>query len=115
MAQSQLQRLHAGEMNHRMILRAPVGVESESVAIDVDTDVPMKVAVLPPALQANESLALGGLNTQTKYNLSTWYREDVKLSYVWQEECCTQRTFQIVAIIPGDRREALQMTCVTNG
>lgn len=109
------QRLHAGELTHRVTVTAPVGVLDESAAVDIDADVPMRINVLPPAFQANESLSVGGLRTQTKYNLTTWYREDIRPDYVLQEECCTRRTFQIVAVIPGDMRDMLEMTCLTNG
>lgn len=109
------QRLYAGEMTHRVDVVAPVGVLDEVNPVDVVTDMPVRIDTLPPAFQPAESFSAGGLNTHVKYNVATHYRTDMRLSYVLQERCCTERTFQIVAIIPGDRRDMLEMTCVTNG
>lgn len=92
-----------------------MGVLDESVAVNVATSVPMSVAALPPAFQPRESLAGGGLQTQTVYTLGCRYREDIRASFVLREECCTRRVFQILSVIPGDRRDGLEMTCVTNG
>lgn len=107
--------MEAGNLRHAMTIQAPIGVLSDTDAVDIDTSVPTAVAVLPLQFQPKENLSLGGLNSQTFYTLTCRYREDVKPAYVLKEECCTQRTFQIVAIIPGDRRDWLDMTCVTNG
>ncbi len=107
--------MRAGELRHQMTLRAPVGVESEAADVDVDTNVAMKIDELPLAFQSREALGQGGLRTQTIYTLTGRYRTDVKASYIWIESCCTQRTFQILAIIPSPRRDSLAMTCVTNG
>lgn len=107
--------MRAGELRHRITIRAPIGVLNETVAVDVATGEPMKIDVLPLQFQAREKLDLGGLQTQTLYTLTCRYREDVRAAYALVEECCTQRTFQILAIIPSDRRDALDMTCVTSG
>jgi hypothetical protein len=42
-------------------------------------------------------------------------RTDLSPAYQVVEECCTQRRFSIVAIVPSDRRDAVDMTCVTAG
>lgn len=102
-------------MRHVVTIQAPLGVLSDTVAVDVETSVPMAFVVVPLQFQPRESLAVGGLQTQTLYTATCRYREDVKPAYVLREECCTQRVFQILAIIPGDRRDSLDMTCVTNG
>lgn len=104
-----------GRASHRVHIQAPLGVLDEAVAVNVDTDVPVMIDVLPPAFQANENLALGGLQTQTKYNVTCRYREDVRASYVLLEQCHTQRTFQILSVIPSDKHDNVQMTCVTHG
>jgi hypothetical protein len=104
-----------GSLRHFVTIQAPIGVLSDSTAVDVDTSVPMAFAVVPLAFQPRESLALGGLQTQTLYTATCRYREDVRPAYVLREECCTQRVFQILAIIPGGKRDSLDMTCVTNG
>lgn len=103
-----------GELKHSMTLHAPAGTDAVT-AVDVDTNVPIKITVVPLQFQRQERLDLGGPQTQTLYTLACRYREDVKAAYVWVEQCCTQRTFQILAIIPSDRKDALDMTCVTNG
>lgn len=107
--------MKAGELRHPMTIEAPIGVLSESEAVTVDTDVMMKVEVLPPAFQPREGLSLGGLNTQTFYTVTCRYRTDLRASLVLREACCTQRVFQVLTIVPGDRRESIAMTCVTNG
>jgi len=107
--------MRAGELRHEMTMRAPIGVLHETDAVDVDTQVYMKIEPLPLAFQQREQLAAGGLNTATTYTLTCRYRTDVRPAYVFVEHCCTQRTFQIVAIIPRDRRDALDLTCVTSG
>jgi len=107
--------MRGGELRHVLTIRAPLGVLSDTEAVDVAPSVPMKIEALPLAFQQREQLAGGGLNTQTTYTLTCRYRTDVRPAYVFVEQCCTQRTFQIVAIIPGARRDALDMTCVTAG
>jgi len=103
-----------GKKRHRMTIQAPIGVLDETQAVNVDTRVPMSLDVLPLAFQPRETLALGGLQAQTVYTVGCRYREDISKAYVLREECCTHRVFQILAIIPGDRRDVLDMTCVTS-
>ena len=107
--------MNIGQLRHTVTIQAPIGVLSETVPVDVATSVPTKIEVVPLAFQQRENLAGGGLRTQTLYNVAMRYRTDLKASYVLVENCCTQRTFQIVAIIPSDRRDMTEMTCVTNG
>jgi len=107
--------MNAGELRHRMTIQAPIGVLSETDAVNIDTGVPMKIDVLPLPFQGRERLAAGGVQAQTIYTVTCRYREDIRQSCVLNEECCTHRVFQILAIIPSDRRDALDMTCVTNG
>lgn len=103
-----------GELRHPMTIHALAGTDAVA-ATDVATNVPMKITVVPLAFQQRELLDAGGLRTQTLYNIACRYRTDMKAAYVLVEQCCTQRTFQIVAIIPSERKDALDMTCVTNG
>ncbi len=107
--------MEIGTLRHRMTIQAPLGVLSDVQAVDVETGVPMSLDVLPLAFQPREGLALGGLQAQTIYSVGCRYREDIRPAYVLREECHTHRVFQILAIIPGDRRDVLDMTCVTNG
>lgn len=106
--------LKAGELRHLLTITAPAGTLAED-AQDVATHVPAAIAVLPLAFQAREYQALGGLQTSTLYTVRVRYREDLKASYVLVEECCTERRFQIVSVIPSDTRDAIEMTCVTAG
>ena len=105
----------AGDLRHRMTITAPAGVLDENVPVDVEASVPMKITVVPLPFQSRETLNLGGLQTQTLYAVTCRYRTDLKPSFVLVEQCCTQRTFQIMAIIPSDRQDAVDMTCVTRG
>lgn len=107
--------MRAGELRHSVTIQAPIGVISDTVTTDVDEHVPMKIEVLPPAFQQREQLAGGGLSTQTLYTVTCRYRTDLLASYTLIEQCCTQRTFQILSIVPRDKRDAVDMTCVTNG
>lgn len=107
--------MEAGQLRHVVTIQAPLGVLSDSGPVDIQTSVPAAVVVLPPQFQPREALALGGLQNQTIYTLTCRYREDVRPAYVLREECCTRRVFQILAIIPSDMRDWLDMTCVTNG
>jgi len=106
--------MRAGDLRHRMTMTAPVGVfpASDTLPIDIETSIPMKITVLPPAL---ESLNLGGFQTQTFYRLGCRYRTDIKPSFVLKEECCTQRAFQILSVVPSERQDDVEMTCVTSG
>lgn len=98
-----------------MTIEAPIGVLDESLAVNVEQSVPMALTVLPLAFQPRENLAVGGLQTATLYTAQCRYRTDIRPNFVLRELCCTQRVFQILAIIPGDQRDVLDMTCVTNG
>jgi hypothetical protein len=107
--------LRAGDLRHAVTVEAPIGVLDESNAVTVDTAVPAKIEVVPLVFQRNESIQAGGPRTQTLYTVTMRYRTDMRASYVLQEACCTQRTFQILSVIPTDRLDAIEMTCVTNG
>jgi hypothetical protein len=107
--------MRAGELRHTVSITAPIGVLDEAVAVDVATSVPAKIEVVPLAFQRRENLQTGGLRTETLYSVTMRYRTDMEASYVLREACCTERLFQILAIIPSDRRDAIEMTCVTNG
>lgn len=108
-------RFSAGTLRHRVTIRAPIGVLHETEPVDVATSVPMQIDVAPASNQSRERLDLGGLQTQTIYSVICRYREDVRPAYVLVETCCTRRTFQILAVIPSDRLDSTEMTCVTAG
>jgi|SRR5688500_13170495 len=107
--------MRAGDLRHLVAIRAPRGVLHETDDIDIDVDVPMAIDELELPFQQREQLNLGGLQTQTIYTAVCRYREDVRASYVLVESCCTQRTFQIVAMIPKRHEGKTEMTCVTSG
>jgi head-tail adaptor len=106
--------LLASDLRHTLTLEAPAGVIGET-ASDIATHVPAAITVAPPIFQRMEFLGAGGLQMQTAYTVSVRYRDDISPAYVWREECCTQRRFQIVSVVPSDRRDAVDMTCVTAG
>ncbi len=107
--------MDVGNLRHRVTIRAPIGVLSETDPVDVATSVPMEIEVLELPFQQREQLATGGLNTSTIYRTACRYRTDIQPSYVLVEQCCTQRTFQIVALIPKRNEGRLDLTCVTSG
>jgi hypothetical protein len=106
--------LVAGDLRHTVMIVAPAGVLAATES-EVDSGVPTSIVVAPNLFQRTESLAVGGLQAQTVYTVSVRYRTDLSPAYTLVEECCTQRRFQIVAIVPSDRRDAVDMTCVTAG
>lgn len=97
-----------------MTIVAPAGTLAVDESV-VEAHVPMSVTVLPPQFQGREAQAGGALQTQTVYTVGARYRTDLSASYVLVEECCTERRFQIISIVPSDRRDAVDMTCVTQG
>jgi hypothetical protein len=107
--------MDVGNLRHAIDVEAPIGVLDENDAVRIDSAVPMALTALPLAFQAREALGLGGILNATLYTVQCRYREDIRSSYVLREQCCTKRVFQILAIIPSDRRDALDMTCVTSG
>src|SRR5690349_9970860 len=94
--------LRAGDLSHMLTLESPAGV-SGADASDLDEHVPAAITVVPVNFQNREGLQAGGLQTVTAYTVSVRYRTDLSPAYVWREECCTRRRFQIVSIIPSDR------------
>lgn len=113
--EQQRRRLTSGDLQHLVTVQAPVGVLSETDAVTVDTDVPMQIEAFPPQFQQRERQAVGGLQTQTYYSVTSRYRTDLRAFYVLLEQCCTQRALQVLAIIPSSRRDSVELTCVTNG
>lgn len=108
--------LRAGDLKHTVTVLAPAGTHAtETADYNVAERVPAAIQVVPPQFQARESLGLGGVQSQTEYQVTLRWREDLLPAYALVEECCTARRFQIVAIIPSDRRDALDLKCVTNG
>lgn len=106
--------LTSGQLSHTLTIEAPAGTLAV-LASDVATRVPAAITVVPPQFQSREGLQLGGVQSQTVYTVSLRWRTDVQPSYVLIEDCCTLRRFQILNIVPSDRRDALDMTCVTSG
>lgn len=106
--------LKAGDLRHLGSIIAPAG----TLAVDetvVERRVPASIVVVPVAFQSPERIAAGGVQAQTAYTVSLRYRTDVPASYVFQEDCCTRRRFEILGVTPSDRRDAIDMRCVTVG
>jgi head-tail adaptor len=104
--------LRAGDLSHTGSIIAPPGTLAAE-EVEVDSEVPASIVVVPVSFQSPERFAAGGLQAQTTYTVSTRYRTDVRASYVFVEDCCTQRRFEILSVVPSDRRDALDMRCVT--
>lgn len=105
----------AGELRHKLTLHAREGVRGvgdPAPAIDLDHDIPAKITAVPLQFQMQERLMLGGQSKQTLYSITVRYRDDVATDLVWLEECCNQRVFEILTLIPDDRLIDLEMTCV---
>jgi hypothetical protein len=109
--------MSAGQRRHRVTIQAPPGVVDETGnPVVLESSVPMQITVAPLGFQSQESLTQpgGGLRAQTIYTLNCAYRDDVKTFHQVIEECCTQRQFEILAVTPTDRRDALDLRCVTS-
>jgi len=106
-----------GDRRHLTTIRAPLGVLDKAAAVDVATGIYTRVEVLDLPFQEREHLGLGGLQTAVIYALFIDYRTDVRPSFVLVEESCcpNPRTWQIVTIVPTDRRDELKLTCITKG
>lgn len=103
-----------GDRSHALTIHAPAGTLAPTDST-VERGVPAAILGWPVASQPREFLQLGGVQSQTHYTVNVSYRTDIQPTFVLVEECCTQRRFQIVAIIPTDRRDGLDITCVTSG
>lgn len=101
----------SGKMTHRLNIFAPAGT-SAVAAVNIASGIPAAIEALPLQFQQNERLALGGVQAQTVYTITVRYRDDVLKTYTLIEECHTERSFQILQIIPSDRMDWLELTCV---
>lgn len=102
----------SGQMRHRVTLHAPEGTHGAGSPDDLATGIPAKIEAVPLQFQQQERLAAGGVKGQTLYSITIRYRDDVTSDLVLVEECCMEREFQILSIIPDDRLQFLDMTCV---
>lgn len=107
-------RTTAGERSHLVDILAPAGTLADDEGI-VEEAVSASVVPWPISAQRGEAMGLGGVQGQTMYTVNITYRTDVPSSFVLQERCCTRRRFQILAVVPADKRDSLDLTCVTNG
>ncbi len=98
----------AGEMTHRLTLYNPEG----DTPAAIETGVPAKVIAVPLQFQQREQFGAGGLNGQTVYTIMVRTRADIRRDYQWREECCSQRTFHIVAFQETERGDGIECTCV---
>lgn len=101
-------------MSHTLTIVAPAGTAAAADS-EIEAGVPAAITAVPVAFQSKEGLAAGGVQSSTVYVVSVRYRTDISPAYRLDEECCTRRRFNIVAIVPSDRRDAVDMTCVTAG
>lgn len=106
--------LTAGELRHTVRVTAPAGTVAAGEEV-IAVGVPAAINVVPVNFQAREGLQVGGLQTATQYVVTVRYRTDLLPSYVIEEQCCTRRTFQVLNVVPSDRKDALDMTCVVAG
>lgn len=104
--------LYAGDLKERVTVFAPAGTYAPTDT-DIETGVPAGIWALPIQFQSREQLGLGGLTTTTTYMVSVRFRTDIEPNYVLVEEGGLARRFQIIARVPSERRDALDMTCVT--
>lgn len=102
----------SGEMRHRVTLYAPQGTRDTGSPDNLATGIPAKILALPPAFQQRERLEAGGVRAQTLYTITMRYRDDVQEDLQLIEECCMERTFHILSIVPDDRLIDLELTCV---
>ena len=102
----------SGERSHRITLHAPEGTRGDGTAQDLATAIPAKIGPVPLAFQQQERLAAGGQTRQTLYSINIRYRADVDSDLVLVEECHTQREFQILTMIPSDKMDEIDLTCV---
>lgn len=105
----------SGEMRHRVTIYAPDGTSNELAGSpgEIATGVPAKIAVLSLQFQQAERLAAGGVRGQTVYNVWIGYREDLQADFQLQEECCSERVFNIVSLFHDEKMTVWEMTCVT--
>ena len=105
----------AGEMRHRLTIYAPDGTSDALSGSpgEIATGVPAKIAVLPLQFQQAERLAVGGVRGQTVYNVFIRYRSYLQADFQLQEECCSERVFNIVAMIHDEHMTNWELTCVT--
>lgn len=104
----------SGEMRHRITIYAPegtYGTGDPAPAATIATGVPVKIAVLPLQFQQAERIGSGGVRGFTVYNVILRYRDDIQQNFELHEECCNERTFQIVSMIQDDKMETLELTC----
>jgi head-tail adaptor len=103
-----------GGMKHRVRITAPANVLAPTPVV-VDQNVPAAIVVVPLNFQAYERMQASGLQASTTYTVKLRYRTDLTEAMHLDELCCTQRHFQILAIVPTDRRDGLELQCVTQG
>ena len=102
----------SGSMQHRLTIYAPAETYGDGTAQNFKTGIPARIEAVPLQFQQQERLAAGGLNRQTLYNVFIRYIEGIQADFELHEECHTQRVFQIVAMIPSDKLDWLDITCI---
>lgn len=102
----------SGEMRHRLTLYAPEGTRGAGSPDELETGIPAKIEALPPQFQQRERIAAGGQRADTLYNITIRYNEDVREDLELHEECCMEREFRILNIVPDDKLQWQEITCV---
>lgn len=105
-------RFSSGEMTHRVTLYAPEGAFDVASAGDIATGIPAKIIAVPLEFQRREHIGAGGLQSTTAYTVMVRYREDIRTDHILIEECHTERRFHIVSIVPNERGDGLELTCI---
>lgn len=102
----------SGQMRHRLTLYAPDGTRGAGSPDELAVGIPAKIEAVPLQFQQQERIAAGGQRTQTLYTITMRYRDDVAEDLQLIEECCTERTFNILSMIPDDTMQWLELTCI---
>lgn len=102
----------SGQMRHYVTLYAPEGTRGAGSPDELATGIPAKIQALSPPFQQRERLAAGGQRTETLYLITMRYRDDVQPDLQLVEECCMERTFHILNMVPDDQLQWLELTCV---
>ena len=105
--------LTSGELSHRVDIEAPAGTLAEEMTL-IASNVAAGIYNVSPLFQAKESIAAGGIKVPSYANVSMWYREDVRTSYVLVEKCHTRRRLQIQNLTPSNLGDAIDMVCVSS-
>jgi head-tail adaptor len=103
----------SGKKRHRVTIYAPEGTSNEfsGSPTEIATGIAASIEPLPLQFQQQERIAAGGQRGQVVYNVAIEYRDDLQANFEIHEECCMERTFHIVTMIPDDKLREWLLTC----